>query len=78
MIHRPTIDEGQSRSIIDAAKTKFPGKPIKQLVLVILRASLLRVHGREKLSVLYPLIHGIGVRAAAYAFGPIFRSPPCG
>ena len=27
------VDEGQSRWVIDAAKAKFPGKPIKQLVL---------------------------------------------
>ena len=27
------VDEGQSRWVIDAAKAKYPGKPIKQLVL---------------------------------------------
>jgi glyoxylase-like metal-dependent hydrolase (beta-lactamase superfamily II) len=27
------VDEGQSRAVIDLAKAKYPGKPIKQLVL---------------------------------------------
>jgi glyoxylase-like metal-dependent hydrolase (beta-lactamase superfamily II) len=27
------VDEGQSRWVIDAAKAKYPGKPVKQLVL---------------------------------------------
>jgi glyoxylase-like metal-dependent hydrolase (beta-lactamase superfamily II) len=27
------VDEGQSRWVIDAAKAKYPGKPIKQLVM---------------------------------------------
>ena len=33
MIFDAPVDEGQSRWVIDAAKAKYPGKPIKQLVL---------------------------------------------
>ena len=33
MIFDAPVDEGQSRWVIDAAKAKYPGKPVKQLVM---------------------------------------------